>query len=181
MTEAGEEHSGPITTLLAGIINDWTGCYVRPPPLRIRLIRRPTTDFGQDCSGTSAWKKSCCCLPCSAGVAGTRCRWRRSFDSTMAPWRPCSCPLRRLRFWRRFAESSRITIGWKKAPRGFMPSAIDYRLRRWNPAGCPAGAPLPIVMRHSDSPAVMKTLDGALARAGYRLDTPSAPEVGEPR
>ncbi len=31
-------------------------------------------------------------------------------------------------------------------------------------------APLPIVMRHSDRPAVMKTLEGALARAGYRLE-----------
>ncbi|MBS0169457.1 MAG: hemerythrin domain-containing protein [Nitrospira sp.] len=32
-------------------------------------------------------------------------------------------------------------------------------------------APLLSVMRHSDSPAVIKTLEGALARAGYRLET----------
>lgn len=32
-------------------------------------------------------------------------------------------------------------------------------------------APTVKVMRHSDSPAVMKTLEGALVRAGYRLET----------
>lgn len=42
-------------------------------------------------------------------------------------------------------------------------------------------APLPIVMRHSDSPTVMKTLEGALARAGYRLEPTAASEVIEPR
>ena len=42
-------------------------------------------------------------------------------------------------------------------------------------------APLPIVMRHSDSPAVMKTLEGALARAGYRLEPIAALDGIEPR
>lgn len=42
-------------------------------------------------------------------------------------------------------------------------------------------APPVSVMRHSDSPAVMKTLDGALARAGYRLEPIAAPEVVEPQ
>lgn len=41
--------------------------------------------------------------------------------------------------------------------------------------------PLPIVMRHSDSSAVMKTLKGALARAGYRLEPVAASEVVKPR
>jgi hypothetical protein len=42
-------------------------------------------------------------------------------------------------------------------------------------------APPVSVMRHSDSPAVMKTLHGALARAGYRLEPIAAPEVVEPQ
>lgn len=42
-------------------------------------------------------------------------------------------------------------------------------------------APLVSVMRHSDSPAVMKTLEGALARAGYCLDPITTPEAVEPR
>lgn len=37
------------------------------------------------------------------------------------------------------------------------------------------------VMRHSDSPAVMKTLEGALARAGYRLEAVASPEEDELR
>ena len=36
------------------------------------------------------------------------------------------------------------------------------------------------VMRHSDSPAVMKTLGGALARAGYRLEPTASPEMDKP-
>lgn len=42
-------------------------------------------------------------------------------------------------------------------------------------------APTVSVMRHSDSPAVMKTLDGALARAGYRLEPMTSSEVIDPR
>ncbi len=37
-------------------------------------------------------------------------------------------------------------------------------------------APSVSVMRHSDSPAVMKTLEGALARAGYHLEPIAAPD-----
>ena len=40
-------------------------------------------------------------------------------------------------------------------------------------------APQLSVMRHSDSPAVMKTLAGALARAGYGLETVASPEKDE--
>lgn len=42
-------------------------------------------------------------------------------------------------------------------------------------------APTVSVMRHSDSPAVMKTLEGALARAGYCLATLAPREEGESR
>ena len=42
-------------------------------------------------------------------------------------------------------------------------------------------APTVSVMRHSDSPAVMKTLAGALARAGYRLEALAPREEGESR
>ena len=42
-------------------------------------------------------------------------------------------------------------------------------------------APTVSVMRHSDSPAVLKTLEGALARAGYRLETVAPSEKDEPR
>jgi hypothetical protein len=34
-------------------------------------------------------------------------------------------------------------------------------------------------MRHSDSPAVMKTLEGALAKAGYCLEPVATLEVAE--
>ncbi len=40
-------------------------------------------------------------------------------------------------------------------------------------------APSVSVMRHSDSPAVMKTLEGALARAGYCLEPAATLEVAE--
>ncbi|ODT44109.1 MAG: cation-binding protein [Nitrospira sp. SCN 59-13] len=40
-------------------------------------------------------------------------------------------------------------------------------------------APTVNVIRHSDSPAVMKTLEGALARAGYRLETLASLEEEE--
>lgn len=40
-------------------------------------------------------------------------------------------------------------------------------------------APQLSVMRHSDSPAVMKTLAGALARAGYGLETVASPGKDE--
>ena len=51
-----------------------------------------------------------------------------------------------------------------------LPDAETQRL--WDAL---QAAPPIRVMRHSDSPAVMKTLEGALARAGYRLEavTPS--------
>ena len=42
-------------------------------------------------------------------------------------------------------------------------------------------APAVNVMRHSDSPGVMKTLTGALARAGYRLETIASPEKANRR
>lgn len=42
-------------------------------------------------------------------------------------------------------------------------------------------APLVSVMRHSDSPAVMKTLEGALTRAGYCPEPDPASEPAEPR
>lgn len=42
-------------------------------------------------------------------------------------------------------------------------------------------APTVNVMRHSDSPAVMKTLEGALARAGYPLEMVASPEKDEGR
>lgn len=42
-------------------------------------------------------------------------------------------------------------------------------------------APQLSVMRHSDSPAVMKTLEGALTRAGYRLEPMITSDVVEPR
>ncbi|MGC3974789.1 MAG: hemerythrin domain-containing protein [Nitrospira sp.] len=42
-------------------------------------------------------------------------------------------------------------------------------------------APTVSVMRHSDSPAVMKTLEGALARAGYRLEMLAPLEEEESR
>ncbi|MCW5797411.1 MAG: hemerythrin domain-containing protein [Nitrospira sp.] len=42
-------------------------------------------------------------------------------------------------------------------------------------------APTVSVMRHSDSPAVMKTLEGALARAGYRLEPLAVLEKEESR
>lgn len=41
-------------------------------------------------------------------------------------------------------------------------------------------APPVAVMRHSDSPAVMKTLAASLARAGYSLEPMAAPEAAEP-
>lgn len=42
-------------------------------------------------------------------------------------------------------------------------------------------APSVSVMRHSDSPAVMKTLEGALIRAGYGLEPVSPCDAGEPQ
>lgn len=42
-------------------------------------------------------------------------------------------------------------------------------------------APRLSVMRHSDSPTVMKTLEGALARAGYCLAPMTTSDVVEPR
>lgn len=42
-------------------------------------------------------------------------------------------------------------------------------------------APTVSVMRHSDSPAVMNTLAGALARAGYSLETVASPEEDKRR
>ena len=42
-------------------------------------------------------------------------------------------------------------------------------------------APSVSVMRHSDSPAVRKTLEGALTRAGYGLEPVSPYDTGEPQ
>ena len=52
------------------------------------------------------------------------------------------------------------------------------RTRLWDAL---QAAPTVSVMRHSDSPAVMKTLTGALDRAGYRLETVAPSEKDEPR
>lgn len=52
------------------------------------------------------------------------------------------------------------------------------RTRLWDAL---QAAPMVSDMRHSDSPAVMKTLTGALDRAGYRLETVAPSEKDEPR
>ncbi|MBA5870172.1 MAG: hemerythrin domain-containing protein [Nitrospira sp. CR2.1] len=182
MTEAGEEHSGPITTLLAGDHQRLDGL-LRSSAAAADQIDQATYDRFRAGLLRHIGMEEKLLLPAVQRRRGgdplpVAAKLRLDHGALATLLMPTPTPQILATIRRILSDHNRLEEG----PEGLYALCDRLPAAEMEPLlAALRAAPLPIVMRHSDSPAVMKTLDGALARAGYRLDTPSAPEVGEPR